>query len=73
MTDERAIIKLCLKTGAGSSHGKPVQAPIRCVILHSVYDSLGRLAIASERTASMVNKFRRCLLHSFPFLQIFIP
>ena len=29
MTDERAIIKLGLKTGAGSSHGKSVQAPIR--------------------------------------------
>ena len=26
-------------TGAGSSHGKSVQAPIRFVILHSVYDS----------------------------------
>ena len=26
MTDERAIIKLGLKTGAGSSHGKSVQA-----------------------------------------------
>ena len=25
MTDERAIIKLVLKTGAGSSHGKSVQ------------------------------------------------
>ena len=25
----------------GSSHGKLVQAPIRFVILHSVYDSLG--------------------------------
>ena len=25
MTDERAIIKLGLKTGAGSSHGKSVQ------------------------------------------------
>ena len=34
-----------LKTGAGSSHGKSVQAPIRFVILYSVYDSLGRLAI----------------------------
>ena len=30
MTDERAIIKLGLKTGAGSSHGKSVQGPIRC-------------------------------------------
>ena len=38
-TDERAIIKLALKTGTGSSHGKSVQAPIRFVILHSVYDS----------------------------------
>ena len=37
------------KTGAGSSHGKSVQAPIRFVILRSVYDSLGRLATASER------------------------
>ena len=52
MTDKRAIIKLGLKTGAGSSHGKSVQAPTRFVILHSVYDSLDRLAIASERTAS---------------------
>ena len=49
MTDERAIIKLGLKTGAGSSHGRSVQAPIRFVILHSVYDFLGRLATASER------------------------
>ena len=48
MTDERAIIKLGLKTGVGSSHGKSVQAPIRFVILQSVYDSLGRLATASE-------------------------
>ena len=48
MTDERAITKLGLKTGAGSSHGKSVQAPIRFVILHSVYDSLGRLATANE-------------------------
>ena len=49
MTDERAIIKLGLKTGAGSSHGKSVQAPIRFVIFHSVYRSLGRLATASGR------------------------
>ena len=28
MTDERAIIKLGLKTGAGSSHGKSFQGPI---------------------------------------------
>ena len=55
MTDERPIIKLGLKTGAGSSHGKSVQAPIRFVILHSVYDSLGRLATASERTASIIS------------------
>ena len=47
MTDERAIIKQGLKTGTGSSPGKSVQEPIR-----SVYDSLGRLAAASERTAS---------------------
>ena len=40
MTDERAIIKLGLKTGAGSSHGKSFQAPIRFVILHYVYYSL---------------------------------
>ena len=46
MTDERAIIKLGLKTGAVSSHGKSVQVPI-----HSVYDSLGRLATASEPKA----------------------
>ena len=52
MTDERAIIKLGLKTGAGSSHGKSVQATIRFVILHSVYDPLDRLATASEQTAS---------------------
>ena len=32
MTDEHAIIKLGLKTGAGSSHGKSVQATIRFVI-----------------------------------------
>ena len=49
MTDEWVIIKLGLKIGAGSSHGKSVQAPIRFVILHSVYNSLGRLATASER------------------------
>ena len=49
MTDERAIIKLDLKTVAGSSHGKSVRAPIRFVTLHSVYESLGRLATASER------------------------
>ena len=49
MTDKLAIIKLGLKTGAGSSHGKSVQVTIRFVIPHSVYDSLGRLATASER------------------------
>ena len=49
MTDERAIIKLGLKTGACSSHGKSVQAPIRFVILQPVYGSLGRLATANER------------------------
>ena len=49
MTEERAIIKLGLKTSAGSSHAKSVLAPIRFVILHSVYDSLGRFATASER------------------------
>ena len=32
MTDEQAIIKLGLKTGAGSSYGKSVQATIRFVI-----------------------------------------
>ena len=52
MTGEWAIIKLGLKTGAGSSHGKSVQAPIRFVIFYSVYDSLGRLATARERAAS---------------------
>ena len=51
MTGEREKIKLGLKTGAASSHGKSVQAPIRFVILYSVYDSLGRLAIAIERVA----------------------
>ena len=57
MTEEQVIIKLGLKTGAGSSHGKSVQATIRFVILHSVYDSLDRLATtASERTASDVTK-----------------
>ena len=49
MTDERAIIKLGLKTGAGSSHGKSVQAPTQFDILHAVYDFLARLATASER------------------------
>ena len=53
MTDKRAIIKLTLKTGAGSSHGKSVQGAIRFVILHSVYNSLGRLATASELVAEM--------------------
>ena len=57
MTGERAIIKLGLRTGAHSSHGKSVQAPIRLVILHSVYNYPGRLATATERTASVcVNK-----------------
>ena len=55
MTDERAIIKLSLKTGAGSLHGKSVQAQSRFVILHSVYYSLDRLATASERTASIIS------------------
>ena len=59
MTDERAIIKLGLKTGAGTSHGKSVQATIRFVIqpviLHSFFDSLDRLA--SERTASLSQSF----------------
>ena len=32
MTDEHALIKLGLKIGAGSSHGKSVQATIRFVI-----------------------------------------
>ena len=32
MTDEWAIMKLGLKSGAGSSHGKSVQATIRFVI-----------------------------------------
>ena len=49
MTDERVIIKLGLKTGACSSHGKSVQAPIRFVTLYTIYDSLGRLPTASER------------------------
>ena len=49
MKDKRTIVKLRLKTGAGSLHGKSVQAPIRFVILHSIYDSLGRLVTASER------------------------
>ena len=49
MRDELAIIKLGLKMGAGSLHGKSVQGPIRFIILHYVYDSLGRLATASER------------------------
>ena len=31
MTDEREIIKVGLKTGAGSSHGKSVQGAIRFV------------------------------------------
>ena len=35
MTAERAIIKLGLQTGAGRSHGKSVQAPIRFVIKYS--------------------------------------
>ena len=48
MTHGRAIIQLGLKTGAGSSHVKFVQAPIRFVIRHPVYDSLCRLATASE-------------------------
>ena len=46
------------KTGAGSSHGKSAQAPIRFVILHSVYDTLGQIATASEQTASCSIKNR---------------
>ena len=42
MTDERAIIKLVLKTGAGGSHGK------------SPFMTLDRLATASERTSSVL-------------------
>ena len=70
MTDERAIIKLGPKTGAGSSHGKSVQATIRFVIqpviLHSVYDSLDRLTTASERTPSIIKykerrPYNRCI------------
>ena len=53
MTDELATIKLGLTTGAGSSHGQLVHAPIRSVILHSVYDSVGRLATG---TASIKTK-----------------
>ena len=37
MTAERAIIKLGLQTGAGRSHGKSVQAPIRFVIKYSSF------------------------------------
>ena len=58
-TDERAIIKLGLQTGASSSHGKSVQATIRFVILHSVYDSLDRLATACEQKASQRKNRRK--------------
>ena len=55
MTDEHAIIKLGLKTGAGSSHGKSVQATIRFVIQPVIFFipfmTLDRLA--SERTSSL--------------------
>ena len=39
----------------GSSHGKSAQAPIRLLLvtLHSVYDCLGQLALASKRTPSI--------------------
>ena len=37
MADGRAIIQLGLQNGAGSSHGKSVQAPIRFVIRHPVF------------------------------------
>ena len=57
LTDEWAIVKLGLKTGAGSSHGKSVLAQIRFFILHSVCDFLGRLATASERTVSIRNLY----------------
>ena len=51
MTDERAIIKLGMETGPGSSHGKSVQATTNSVrYSSSVYDSLGRLATASDHT-----------------------
>ena len=60
MTDEQAIIKLGLKTGAGSFARKvgPSDNSVRYsarYILHSVYDSLDRLATASERTSSGLN------------------
>ena len=51
------MIKLGVKIGAGSSHGKSIQTPIRFVILHSVYASLDRLATASERMASIVQLY----------------
>ena len=50
MTDERAIIQPGLKTGAGTSHGMSLQAPIRFVTFNIVYDSLDRLATENERT-----------------------
>ena len=59
MTDERAIIKLGLKTGAGSSHGKSIQAPINFVIgtLHSVFDSLGpRVKESASNTKERKNQ-----------------
>ena len=59
MTDERAIIKLGLKSGAGNLHGKSVQAPIRFVIgtLHSVYDYLGlRVKESASNTKERKNQ-----------------
>ena len=44
MTDERAVINLGLKTGAGSSHGHG-KSPVM---------TLDRLATASERTFSCI-------------------
>ena len=62
MTDEWAIIKLGLKTGVGSSHGKSVQATIRFVIqpviLHSVYDSLDRLRV-NERLVYKKGSYKK--------------
>ena len=68
MTDEQAIIKLGLKTGAGSLRGKSVQATIRFVIqpvifspgyiLHSVYDSRSTRDICTQTSVLLCGYMR---------------
>ena len=63
MTDERAIIKLGLKTGAGSSHRKSVQAPIRFVHSRSRVNES-----ASIKNIQNENKSLKCYRVEITFL-----